>query len=474
MSRTAFIAVDLGAQSGRVMLGVFADDGFSLEEVHRFTNTPVVVGADLCWDVEALFEQTLAGLALAVAAAKAAEAPIGGIGVDGWGVDYGLVDADLRLVAPVRHYRATTEETMREALSHVPDSRAYAITGIDPLPINTCFQLFRDARRGMLTGTRALLTPDLWTAWLCGAVGAERSIASTTGLIDRDTLHWSAELMAAWSIPADVLPDLVPSGTIAGWTTDRVTERIGATSPIPVVRCPAHDTACAFASIADPDDGQAVISCGTWALVGCSTKVPVRSAQAHALGFTNEEGADGAITLIRNLSGTWLLDECLRDWHDTTGESTSDLRASLIAKAAERPSSQHTIDVSAIELLEPGDMPARLNAIHRREHGDRDLEPHELVRLIIDSLAEAFAATVRDAGDLTGHRLERIHMLGGGANIPLLVERTAEASGLPVHVGSPEATSLGNVCVQAVASGMMPSIAAARRRTAAGGTGRAW
>lgn len=468
MTADAWVAVDLGAQSGRVMLGVYTADGLDLTEVHRFANTPVRIDGIWCWDAERLFDDTLAGLAAAMRIANERGLRVQGIAVDSWGVDYGLIDAEGRLAAPVRHYRSATAEVMEAARSSAPADWAYARAGIVELPINTAFQLHRDASLRLLDGdVTALLIPDLWTFWLCGARGAERSIASTTGLLDRRTGRWCAELLDALAIPPRVLPALCDAG-IAGRTTPEITERIGAVEPVPVLRTLGHDTACAFASVADADDGRAVVSCGTWALVGCVTGQPVLTEEARALGFTNEIGADGATILIRNLSGTWLLEECLAEWQGATGEPIASLRDRLLTQAAGLPSTESVIDVGSVELLEPGSMPARISALHERTlagTGSPAREPAEVVRLIIDSLAAAFADTVRVAARLTGRTLTELHMIGGGSGIALLVDRTAAATGLPVIVGHREATSMGNICVQAVASGMMPTVAAARQRT---------
>ena len=347
MTPDAFIAVDLGAQSGRVMLGVFAPAGFDLTEVHRFANAPVEVGGAWCWDAERLFDDTLLGIAAAVRASSARGARVRGIAVDSWGVDYGLVTPHGALAAPVRHYRAADVATMERARLSAPSDWAYARTGIVELPINTAFQLHRDTGHGLLAGeVTALLIPDLWTFWMCGAPGAERSIASTTGLLDRRTGTWCTELLEALSIPARILPPLHDPG-IAGRTTATVTQRIGATEPIPILRTLGHDTACAFAAVAGPDDGRAVVSCGTWALVGCVTAEPVLTEGARALGFTNEVGAEGTTILIRNLSGTWLLEACLAEWQEVTGEPAASLRDRLLTEAASLPAFDSVIAVGS-------------------------------------------------------------------------------------------------------------------------------
>jgi rhamnulokinase len=460
----SFIAVDLGAQSGRVVVGTFDAEGFDLVEAHRFANRPVTVDGTLCWDVETLFEETLEGLGKAVEATLGRGANVVGIAVDSWGVDYGLMDDSGSLVAPVRHYRANTQHFVDVANVRVPRAEAYARTGIIEMSINTCNQLVRDESLGLLERTpTVLLVPDLWTFWLTGQRGAERTIASTTGLMDRLTGEWAADLLVRWRIPVGSLPELASSGTLAGVTTQEVTRRIGAPEPINVFRAPAHDTASAFAAVVSAGDNSGVISCGTWALVGSSVAAPVLSDEAMAAGFTNELGAENATLLIRNLSGTWLLDECLREWADADGRSdVATLREELLSEASTLPTASTRIDPGAPELIESGRMAERIAHQCVARGGPAALTRAQLVRLILDSLAESFAETVWAAGRLAGTVPERIHMIGGGSQIGLLAELTQQASGLPVVIGHREATSVGNVCVQAVAAGLFDDLSAAR------------
>jgi rhamnulokinase len=461
----SFVAVDLGGQSGRVVLGTFSAGGLTVDEVHRFANIPVLRDDVLCWDAERLFEETIAGIARALPLADSRGVRVEGIAVDSWGVDYGLVDAHGELVAPVRHHRAAEQRFVEAAGERVPATEAYARTGIMGLAINTSFQLIRDAGLGLLDGhPTALLTPDLWTYWLTGRRAAERTIASTTGLLDWRTGGWALDLLDRWGLPREILPDLVSPGSLAGVTTDAVTARLGASTPVPVYRAAAHDTASAFAAVASPGEQAAVISCGTWALVGCSAETPVLTEDARAAGFTNEEGVDGSVVFVRNLSGTWLLEECLRAWAEP-GQDVKELREALLTAAAglDDTALRATIDPAAPELVERGDMPARITELYRRASGeDLSLSPVETVRLILESLAVSFAATIRVAARLTGIGFREVRMIGGGSRVDLLVGLTERTTGLPVRVGQAEATSIGNLCVQAVAAGLFPSIDEAR------------
>lgn len=479
MTRNSFAAVDLGAASGRVVIGTFGPEGFTLDEVHRFENNPITIDGVLCWNVESLFEETLRGLSLALIRTHERGSKLNGIAVDSWGVDYGLVDNTNTLIAPVRHYRGADESIPASAGEDVSASEAYGHTGISALAINTCFQLIRDVRLGLLEGgVNALLTPDLWTAWLTGVQGAERTIASTTGLLDWATHDWARDLMRRWDIPLTVMPHIVETGSSAGYTLDHVTQRIGATEPIPVYRAPAHDTASAFAAVTDVKSHAAIISCGTWALVGCVNDAPVLSAEAESMGFTNEVAADGSTLLVRNLSGTWLLEECLRAWIGESGEINSrsedprtDLRTELcIASEAESEQILGTINCGDPELIGVGDMPSRILTLYHRTYGNSELiRPQltrpQIVRLILESLAQSFAETVSQTREITGRDFNEVIMIGGGSRIEQLVSLTERATGMPITVSHQEATSIGNICTQAVSSGLFNSMEQARDAT---------
>ena len=485
MTGNSFAAVDLGAASGRVVIGTFGPEGFTLDEVHRFANNPITIDrvfdgvfdGVLCWNVESLFDETLRGLSLARIRAVDRGSTLTGIAVDSWGVDYGLVDNTNALLAPVRHYRGADESMPAKAGAAVPAAEAYRITGISALAINTCFQLMRDRELGLLNkGVTALLTPDLWTAWLTGVQGAERTIASTTGLLDWKTHDWAWDLLKRWDIPLTVMPTIVETGSLAGYTTDQVTLRIGATEPIAVYRAPAHDTASAFAAVTDATLPAAVISCGTWALVGCVNEAPVLTAEAENMGFTNETAADGSALLVRNLSGTWLLEECLRTWVSESGEINShhadlrrDLRRELcVASDAEAQQIVGPINCGDPELIGVGDMPSRILALYHRTHGQSDgiqLTRPQIVRLILVSLADSFAESISQTEQITGRKFTEIVMIGGGSRIEQLVKLTEQAIGMPITVSHQEATSIGNICTQAVSSGLFNNMKQAREAT---------
>jgi len=460
-----FAAVDLGASSGRVMLGCFGNDSFTLEEVHRFVNTPIDVDGVRCWDTEYLFDQSLIGLQEAVTAAQRHGGELVGIAVDSWGVDYGLVDAANELTAPARHYRAAIDAYVERANESVSTMEAYQRTGIIEMPINTCFQLIRDVDQGLINANViALLTPDLWTAWLCGDRGAEPTIASTTGLLDWSTGQWAFDLMERWGIPRHVLPELKPTGSRAGGTLPEITRRIGATHPVSVFRAPAHDTACAFAAVTSVDDDALVISVGTWALAGWLQTTPILTQAAAQHGFTNETAADGSALVIRNLSGTWLLEECLRIWaHEDGIKDSHQLRARLLDAAFDSDVTiAGVIDCGTPALINTVDMPGELARLYQEKFGQGELTRAQTVRLVLESLAESFAQTAALAREIGGTAPREIVLIGGGSQISELVRLTQQRSGLDVTVSHTEATSIGNICVQAVAAGLFPDLTTAR------------
>jgi rhamnulokinase len=442
------------------VLGRVRHDRLRYREIHRFANRPRAVpnagGTRWEWDTAALWEGTLEGIAAAVRDAAAVGDRLAGIGVDTWGVDYGLVSAAGELTGPAVHHRSASEELVAQADALVPPEEAWARTGIEKAAMNTSVRLAADARAGRLTsGVSALLTPDLWTFWLTGVRGAERTIASTTELLDVRTGEWALDLAERWGIDPAVLPTVSPAGSLAGSTVRYVTDRIGAGAPVPVYRVAAHDTASAVAAATSNAGTDGVVSCGSWALAGCLATEPALDERARRAGYTNETSADGRILLLRNLSGLWLLESCLSAW--VPGDDRSARRAELLAAAEALPEGGPVVDVGDPVLRAPGDMQARLAAL-----AGRDLSRAQTVRCILDSLAVAFATSLATAADLTGVAMRRVHLLGGGSRVTTLARSTARATGLPVVAGPAEAASVGNLMVQAVAAGEFDSLESAR------------
>ncbi|RYU13722.1 rhamnulokinase [Nocardioides iriomotensis] len=449
-------AVDLGASSGRVMVGTVGPDLLDLEEVHRFRNGAVEVDGALTWDVRALHAEVLAGLR-----AAAAGGPVDGVGIDSWAVDYGLLDTTGELVGPVVAYRDSRTDGVRERVVEVvPEEELYATTGLQQLPFNTLYQLV--SAPDLLGGAETmLLVPDLLAYWLTGQVGAERTNASTTQLYDVRGRDWATGLAEKVGVPARILPPLRDPGTTIGSLLPDVSAAVGLPAGTPVVAVGSHDTASAVVGVPFTHRSRAAyISSGTWSLVGVELDEPVLSDAAREADFTNEGGVDRTIRFLRNVSGLWVLSEAIRTW-ESRGEDVG--LADLLAEAAAVPALRSVVDLEAPEFLPPGDMEARIAAACAASGQPVPGTRAEVARCVLDSLALAYRRVVRRAAALSGVGVEVVHVVGGGARNELLCALTASACGVPVLAGPVEAAALGNVLVQARALGAdLPDLAAMR------------
>lgn len=463
----AYLAVDLGSASLRVMLGLLDEvDGephLTIREAHRLANVPVTSAEGLGWDVPTLWAGVLDGLRAGVAAADAAGASLRGIGVDSWGVDYARLTADGSLRPFMRHHR-DADPALAARTSAARDARVdYALTGVLDQAINTWHQLRQDAAADI--GDPAdviLLTADVFVHLLTGRVGAEPSLASTTALVDATTRDWADALTADAHAR---FPGIVPTGSSAGATTPEVTRAIGARHPIPVWSVTAHDTAAAFSAVTDAADlGTGVVSSGSWAVVGTARAEPLLNEPARLGGFTQELGAGGDTLLVKNLSGMWLLQQTLREWAVADGEPPGSLDTLLgLLAAAERSTYCGRFDPADPALHAPGDLVTRLDDACGASGAGRPSSRADLVRAILDSLAGAWADAFDDIERLTGVALERVRILGGGARNDLLCSLTAARTGRTVTAGPIEASIRGVLLQTAVAAGDLPSLSAARR-----------
>ncbi|WP_329023272.1 MULTISPECIES: rhamnulokinase family protein [unclassified Streptomyces] len=458
MPNHTFAAADLGATSGRVIVGRVGPGALDFTEVHRFPNTPVRLPDGLRWDVLALHRGILDGLR--------ASGPVDSVGIDTWAVDYGLLDADGSLTGQPFHYRdaRTDGVAAREVWPRVPAAELYRITGLQHLPFNTVHQLAAEARSVRLRSAKTLLMmPDLFTHWLTGSIGAEETNASTTGLFDAHTGTWSARVLDGLGIDAGLLPPLRAPGDPAGTLLPHVAARTGQAPGTPVTTVASHDTASAVVAVPATDRDFAYISCGTWSLAGLELDAPVVTDASREANFTNERGVDGTIRYLRNIMGMWLLEECRRTW---AGQGLpADLPGLLAGAARARPFAS-LVDADSPDFLAPGDMPERIRAYCRRTGQPVPEEQGEIVRCILESLALAHRRALRQAAGLAGRDITRIHMVGGGSRNELLCRFTADATGLPVVAGPAEATALGNILVQARAHGLVGDLPAMRRLVA--------
>ena len=451
MNEISLAAVDLGASSGRVMLGRVGPGRLDLTEVHRFRNGAVRLPDGLYWDILGLYQDILAGLRDAFAQAPG----LAGIGIDTWAVDYGLLTdqpgAAAALQGNPRHYRdpRTTPAVIDQVHQQISPADLYAVTGLQHLPFNTIYQL---AAEPDLTGRHALLIPDLLGYWLTGNRVTEQTNASTTGLLNATTGDWDQDLITTLGLPAGLLPPVVPPGHIVGELTAAVRADTGINRPIPVTTVGSHDTASAVVGVPAETENFAYISCGTWGLVGVELEHPVLTPDSRAANFTHERGIDGTIRYLRNVMGLWILSETLRTWKLQGVKGTLQGR---LEEAARVPAGGPVFDPDAPEFLAPGDMPTRIAAACRNTGQPIPTTPGEIVRCILDSLATTFAARIEDAHRLTGRRIDVVHIVGGGARNTLLCQLIADATGRPVIAGPVESTALGNILVQARTHGIL-------------------
>jgi rhamnulokinase len=451
-------AVDLGASSGRVMVGRIGPGTLELEEAYRFPNDPVELPDGLHWDVLRLQHEILEGLRRAVRSAPS----IVSVAVDGWGVDYGLVDAAGRLLGNPYHYRdGRTARGVEKVHAAVPRERLYSRTGTQFMPINTVYQLAAGQGTAELQdAARLLLVPDLIGYWLAGGEHAEATNASTTGLFDPVAGTWALDLVETLGLPAAILPPLVHAGDSLGGIRAGVLAETGLPRGTVLIAVGSHDTASAVVGVPAENDRFAYISCGTWALVGVELEGPRLGEESRQANFTNELGVDGRIRYLRNVMGLWLLQESMHAW-ERQGQP-ADL-AQLLAAAAAEPRGGSVVDVDDPRFLPPGDMPERIAAACLASDQPVPASRPAIVRCILDSLALAFARAIADARRLSGVEIEAIHVVGGGCRNELLCQLTADACGVPVVAGPVEATALGNVLVQARALGSIRGDLAALR-----------
>lgn len=449
----AVAAVDLGATSGRVMLARVGPRCLELTEAARFTNTPVRLWEGdrpaLHWNLTGLFTSVLGGLG-----AVARSTPdLASIGVDAWAVDYGLLHHG-RLLGEPFHYR--DERTARGVeLVHatVAPDELYRQGGLQFLPFNSLYQLAVDRDAGILEAAdRLLLVPDLITYWLSGIEQAERTNASTTGLLTAGG-DWNDDLIERLGLRRTLFAPLVDAGTAVGPLLPSLAADLPFAGAGPTVTTVgSHDTASAVVAVPMDATRAAYISCGTWGLVGVELESRVVTDEGRAAGFTNEGGVDGRVRYLHNVMGLWLLSESLREWQRRGLHVTLE---SLLAEAAHLPRPTDLFDVDDPRFLAPGDLPARIAGWFAEHDGQAPASPAGMVRLIVESLAEAFARAVHTASELSGVPIDSIHVVGGGARNTLLCQATADRAGVPVLAGPVEATALGNALIQGRAAGLL-------------------
>lgn len=452
-----YLAIDLGAESGRAMLGTIDGGKLVLEELHRFANTPVRVPTGLHWDTFRLFHEMLEGLRIA---GRERKLKLDGIGIDTWGVDFGLFGADGALVDNPRHYRDTRNNGILErAYSIVPKAEIFAHTGLQFMQFNSLYQLLAAKLAGapaIEVAKRLLFMPDLFNYWLTGVARCELTIASTSQFYNPAKRRWATELLEKFGLPASILPEIIPPGTPLGPVLPEVAEATGI-GAAPVYATACHDTASAVAAVPAQGADWCYISSGTWSLMGLELDEPVISDKVLELTLTNEIGAEGKVRLLKNIAGLWLLQECRRAWA-LAGKEYS--YAELAALAADARPFAAIIQPDA--FLEPGGMPERISAYCARTGQKAPAEPGEMSRVILESLALRYRQVLESLEALLGRRVTVIHIVGGGSKNQLLNQLVADATARKVVAGPSEATAAGNILVQAMGAGVLSGLKEAR------------
>lgn len=443
------------------MLGTFDGEKISLEEIHRFSNDPVNVGGSLYWDVLRLFYEIKQGILKCI---NNDHKDIAAIGIDTWGVDFGLLDEKGNLLGNPYHYRDTrTEGMMEEAFKIVPKKEIFRQTGIQFIWFNTLYQLLSMKVNNMPILEKAktlLLMPDLFNYFLTGVKSTEFTNATTTQLFDPVKGTWARELMEKMSIPQNIFTNIVHPGTVIGKLSPEICSELGI-DPIPVISVASHDTGSAVASVPVVDEeNYAYISCGTWSLMGVESNQPIINEKSLALNYTNEGGVNNTIRFLKNIMGLWLVQESKRQW-EREGEKMS--FADLEQMARKTKPLVSFIDPDHHSFAAPGNMPKKIREFCNNTNQPVPESKGEIIRCIIQSLALKYRYTVDGLEDILGKKLNVIHMVGGGIKDKMLCQFTANATAREVVAGPIEATSIGNIVVQAIALKEIGSLQQARQ-----------
>lgn len=450
MSKGGYAAVDLGAESGRVMLAQLGKGTLTLREMHRFANGPVEQDGALHWDFDKLMHEITMGIRKAAKACN----DIKSIGVDTWGVDFGLLDKGGKLLENPYHYRDSRNNGMMEKVFAIAGKdEVYMQTGNQFMQFNSLYQLFAykvQKPQVVAKADKLLFMPDLITYALTGFVGAEYTIASTSQMMDMNTGKWADGLLKSLDLPRAILPQVVMPGAKAGVLKKELADKLGC-AQIPVVAVGSHDTASAVAGVpAVGDKNWAYLSSGTWSLMGVEIPKAVISEKSLALDMTNEGGVFNTIRLLKNIMGLWLVQECRRQWAKE-GEELDYGKLAEMAGAA-RPF-QGVFNIELPEFMAIGDMPNKINACLTKNGQKAIADKGQMIRVVLENLAARYVQVMGMLETLSGKKIEVLHIVGGGTKNELLNQFTADATGKTVITGPVEATVLGNVLMQAVTAG---------------------
>ncbi len=453
------LAFDYGASSGRAILGKFDGARLIIEELHRFPNEPVMLGDSLYWDILRLFHELKQGI---LKCSSGGHKDIAAIGIDTWGVDFGLLDASGKLLGNPYHYRDTHTQGMIEAACRIVPKRAiYEYTGIQFQVFNSLYQLLALKAEGSSLLEKAatmLFTPDLLRYFLTGEKNCEYTIASTSQMLNPGTRRWAGELLQKLAIPVNILTEIVDAGTIGGKLTVSLAEELGV-GAVPVIAVAEHDTASAVIAVPAVEGKYAYLSSGTWSLLGIESPVPVINDTTFQLNYTNEGGFNRRIRLLANIMGLWIYQECKRTW-DKSGEILS--FDQLEAGAANSEPFLAIIDPDDRTFLPPGNMPEKVREFCRRTGQKVPETKPEMVRCIMESLALKYRMALEGLEEIAGYPIPVLHIVGGGCKNGMLSQFTANAIARPVITGPVEATAIGNLISQLLALGEVKSLSDAR------------
>jgi rhamnulokinase len=461
MAARNFLAFDLGAESGRALLGKLDGGKLTLEERHRFANPTGRMNGHLHWNLLAQWEELKTGLRKTAAGG---DVKLDGIGVDTWGVDFGFIGKNGEVLGQPYMYRdSRTDGVMEKVFAKVPREEVFKATGIQFMQLNSLYQYYamRHEQKSPLLdcADKLLFMPDLFNYLFTGVAKGEFSIATTSQMYDPRKKGWAVEMLKQLDLPSHILPSVIPSGTILGELRDDVCKECGA-AKIPVIAPGCHDTASAVAAVpAGRGDDWCYISSGTWSLMGVEIAEPIINERSLALNYTNEGGVGGTIRFLKNIMGLWVVQECRRQWQREGKELSY---AELTRMAAEAPPLESIVSAEHAPLASPGEMPRKIAEYCQRTGQRVPASPGEVVRACLDSLALAYRKTLDGLEDVLGRRMRVIHIVGGGTQNELLTQMAADACGRTVIAGPVEATAIGNILVQAMATGDVKSIAELR------------
>ena len=465
---TAHLAIDLGASSGRAVVGVLetGSQSLRLEEVHRFEHHPCTTPSGPVWDLTGIWRNILQGLHLAADLCRELEVELKSIGVDTWGVDWTLLGASGELLSIPHCYRdPQNEAACQKVLEKLGGFEPlYERTGIQLMSLNTLFQIaarFDREPRLFDAAERLVFLPDLFHYWLSGKVATELSIASTSSMLAVYTGDWDCELLQQIGLPHDLLGPIVEPGTIVGTLRREVAAKTGAPAEVKVITPASHDTASAVAAVpATAQQSWAFLSSGTWSLLGVELDSPINSVAARNVPFTNERGVEGSVRFLKNIAGLWLVQELQRDI-EAAGQSIS--FSQLVQAAREAESGRTLVDPDYPEFASPGGIQEKIRSFARNTRQPEPETPGQMARCCLESLALCYATTLEQLESVTGQRVEVLHAVGGGIQNELLSELTAGAIGRPLVAGPVEATAIGNLLVQAVGCGEVSDLDQLRR-----------